>query len=158
MIQKITWMHFSIFGISAIALMVLISCGKGEIEYKTTTNFIYKNLTSEDVEIILYDKEDTKFQTYSIATNKEVEVVITGDGPKTGINRPFRLRDDVRYIATKVTIKFITSNKCLSFSSEEGLLNVKQYDNFSESMYNASNNTLIYNIDIVELTSAVICN
>ena len=141
-----------------IIVFTLLSCDGGhQIDYNLKTNFIYKNLTSEDLEIILYDKENTKFQTYSIAPSKQVEVVISGEGPKTGINPPFWIRNDSRYIATKVTIKFITSNKCLSFSTGEGLLSEKLYDNFSETMYNTSNNILIYNIDSVELNNATNC-
>ena len=91
-----------------IIVFTLLSCDGGhQIDYNLKTNFIYKNLTSEDLEIILYDKENTKFQTYSIAPSKQVEVVISGEGPKTGINPPFWIRNDSRYIATKVTIKFI---------------------------------------------------
>jgi hypothetical protein len=128
-----------------------------QISYNLKTNFIYKNLTSEDLELILYDQENTKFQTYSIPPNKEIKVVISGDGPKTGISTPFNMRSDSRYIAKKVVVKFTTSNKCLSFSEMEGMLDVKKYDNFSESMYNTSNNTLIYNIDQTELNLAISC-
>nr|WP_315257639.1 hypothetical protein [uncultured Flavobacterium sp.] len=141
-----------------IIVFTLLSCDGGhQIDYNLKTNFIYKNLTSEDLEIILYDKENTKFQTYSIESNKEIKILIERDGEKTGIGQPFRMENDSRYIATKVTIKFITSNKCLSFSTGEGLLNEKLYDNFSETMYNTSNNTLIYNIDSVELSNATNC-
>jgi hypothetical protein len=141
-----------------IIVFTLLSCDGGhQIDYNLKTNFIYKNLTSEDLEIILYDKENTKFQTYSIESNKEIKILIERDGEKTGIGQPFRMENDSRYIATKVTIKFITSNKCLSFSTGEGLLNEKLYDNFSETMYNTSNNTLIYNIDSVELNNATNC-
>lgn len=144
--------------IIAFFLIILSSCDSGHsVEYNLKTNFIYKNLTSETVDIILYDKDGASFNHYPIESNKEVKIVIERDGAKTGIGQPFRMENDSRYIATKVTIKFITSNKCLSFSSGEGLLNEKLYDNFSETMYNTSNNTLIYNIDSVELNNSTTC-
>ena len=146
------------FLLIGLIVFTLSACDdNSQISYNLKTNFIYKNLTSENLELILYDEENTKFQTYSIPPNKEIEVVISGDGPKTGISTPFRMRSDSRYIAKKVIVKFIVSKKCLSFSEMEGMLNVKKYDNFSESMYNTSNNTLIYNIDSEELDLATPC-
>jgi len=144
----------------ALGMIVFVfsSCDGGhQIDYNLKTFFVYKNIVSENIEIILFDENNNSFNNYLIKPNEEIKVTINRDGAKTGIGQPFRMRDDSRYIATRVTIKFITSNRCLSFSSGEGLLNEKLYDNFSESMYNSSNNTLIYNIDQTELDKASAC-
>jgi len=148
------------FSFIALGMIVFIfsSCDGGhQIDYNLKTTFIYKNIVSENIEIILFDENNNSFNNYLIKPNEEIKVTINRDGAKTGIGQPFRMRDDSRYIATKVTIRFITSNKCLSFSLGEGLLNEKLYDNFSESMYNTSNNTLIYNIDSKELDLSTTC-
>lgn len=151
-LQKTIWINYLIISIS----LLLNSCDT-TTEYRLATNFIYKNLTSENIEIFLYDENNIKYKDYLIEPNKEIKVLIERDGAKTGIGQPFRMTDDSRYIAKKVIIKFNTANKCLSFLEGEGMLNVKSYDNFTESMYNTSNNTLIYNIDQTELDKATAC-
>lgn len=141
-----------------IILFIFSSCDSGNrIDYNLKTNFIYKNTVSENIEIILFDKNGINFKSYLIEPSKEIIVSLTQEGSKTGLGQPFALENDIRYVAKKVIIKFIVSNKCLPFSEMEGMLNVKKYDNFSESMYNSSNNTLIYNIDSVELNNATTC-
>lgn len=155
--QKTTWMHYSIIGISVITLL-FISCNKGEIEYKTTTNFIYKNLTSETIEVKLFDENSNNFKNYTILSNNELTVPLVQEGSQNGICQPFSFYPSVAQTATKVTIIFNSSNKCISYISGEGVLFVKDYDNFSESMYENSSNTLIYNIDNLELGLANTCN
>lgn len=71
---------------------------------------------------------------------------------KTGVGQPFGFSDNY---ADNIIIKFINSNKCLVDYPK--IFSVKDYDNFSESMYNTSNNTLLYNIDIEELDLATPC-
>jgi hypothetical protein len=148
------------FSYTAITIVVFIfsSCDSGNrIDYNLKTNFIYKNIISENVEIILFDENNNIFNNYLIKPNEEISISLTQEGGKSGLGQPFAFENDIRYIAKKVVIKFITSNKCLSFSENEGVLDVKKYDNFSETMYNTSNNTLIYNIDSVELNNSTTC-
>jgi hypothetical protein len=153
-LQKTIWIKCLIIGIISSSLL-LNSCDT-ITEYRLTTNFIYKNLTLENVEIILYNQDGINFNKYVIEPNEEVKVVIIGDGPKTGINSPF-LTNSTSDSTTKVVIKFNVSSKCLTFIRGEGILNIKSYDNFTESMNNTSNNTLIYNIDAGELDLATTC-
>lgn len=148
------------FSFIAIGMIVFIfsSCDGGhQIDYNLKTTFVYKNSVSENIEIILFDKNDIIFKSYLIEPSKETIVSLTQEGGKTGLGQPFAFENDIRYVAKKIVVKFITSNKCLSFSEMEGMLNVKKYDSFSESMYNTSNNTLIYNIDSQELDLATPC-
>ncbi|MBG6112190.1 hypothetical protein H4V97_002826 [Flavobacterium sp. CG_23.5] len=153
--MKTFWIKYIAIG---ILTLIFISCDSGSrIDYNLKTNFIYKNLTPDSVEIILYDKNGASFKNYIIEPSKEISFSLTQEGDKTGLGQPFAFENDTRFIAKKVVIKFITSNKCLSFSEGEGVLDIKKYDNFSESMYSTSNNTLIYNIDSVELNNATNC-
>lgn len=149
--QNINWMNFFHIGISAIFLLFTNSCDGEEIDYILTTNFVYKNSTSVPVELKLYDNTNTNFKNYSIAVDSEITISLKQEGSKTGIGQPFATNEGV---ATKVTILFTSHNKCLDNSK---ILSVKDYDNFSESMYNTSNNTFIYNIDNTELINAVNC-
>lgn len=157
--QKTTWTHYSIIGISVITLLLLlISCDKGETEYKTTTNFVYKNLTSEIVEVKLFNENNINFKSYTIQSNNELKLSLIQEGSKNGLCQPFAFYPSVAETATKVTLIFNSSNKCLSYLAGEGVLFVKDYDNFSENMYENADNTLIYNIDNAELGIATICN
>jgi hypothetical protein len=150
-LQKTIWINYLIISIS----LLLNSCDT-ITEYSLTTNFIYKNSTSENIEILLHNQDGVNFNNYIIKPNEDITVVITGEGPKTGVNSPFST-NSTSDSAAKVIIKFNGSNKCLTFLGGEGILNVKSYDNFTESMYNTSNNTLIYNIDQTELDKASAC-
>lgn len=154
---KTTWTHFLHIGISALIILFTNSCDEGEVSYLLTTNFSYENMTSEQVKIILYDTNGINFKTYSIETNKEVSVSLTQEGDKTGLGQPFAFGNSTDKVATKAIIQFESSNKCLIFVEGKGILFVKDYDNFSENLYNISNNTLIYNIDNTELSNATTC-
>ena len=152
-LQKSIWLHCLIIGIST---MLISSCTTHPPEYFITTTFIYKNLTSETITITLFNKDNTLINKYIIESNKEATISIN-DAQKTGIGQPFRFRENKTGTATKAILKFESTNKCLTFLEGEGMLDVKSYDNFTESMYNTSNNTLIYNIDSEELDLSTTC-
>jgi hypothetical protein len=134
----------------------MFSCTSNPPEYFITTTFVYKNLTSETITISLFTEDNTLLNKYVIEPGKEEKISIN-DAKKTGIGQPFRFRENKTGTTTKVIIGFESTNKCLTFLDGQGLLNEKLYDNFSESMYNTSNNTLIYNIDNQELDLATPC-
>lgn len=151
--QKTIWINYLIIGISTL---FVFSCTTHPPEYFITTTFVYKNLTSEAVNISIFNEYNTLLNTYSIESNKE-EIISINDAQKTGLGQPFRFRDNKTGTTTKIIIKFLVTNKCLTFVEGKGMLDIKAYDNFSETMYNTSNNTLIYNIDSVELNNATNC-
>ena len=150
MIQKTTWKHFLIIGIKVLILIhTPISCGEVEDEGKITTHFSYKNLTIHTVEINLFNSSDENFKNYTINSGEDISISYSYYGVKTGIGEPFKN-------SKKIILKFIEINKCVENFPK--LKEVKQYDNFSESMYDNSINNLIYNIDSEELNQAIDCN
>jgi hypothetical protein len=132
-----------------VIVLFIFSCGDTEDEGVLTTHFVYKNLMPENVQLNLYDKQNTNYKNYSILPNEEISISLVSYGAKNGIGEPFQ---DVE----KITIQFKDSNKCVENYFK--LKDVKLYDNFSESMYNSSNNTLIYHIDGEEFEEAVDCD
>lgn len=150
MVQKITWIYSLIIGTSC--LFFLFSCDNGDTEYVTTTNFVYKNLLNENVEIKIYNESEENFKNYEIPANSEVIVSLSYEGPKYGVGSPFFYSISL----SKVVIKFEGSNTCLVNYAK--ILDSKQYDNFNEEMNNQSDNTLIYNIDNEEVILASACN
>lgn len=148
--QKTIWTHYLIIGISIIIFpFFIISCHPTEVEYLLKTDFIYKNLTSETVELNLYSEQNNNYKNYSILPNEEIKIHSEVSGSKTGVGEPFNE-------ASKIIIRFLSSNLCLE--NYPKLKDAKQYDNFTESMYNSSNNILIYNIDNEEYSQAEDCN
>lgn len=148
---------FRILKLSSISIGIIVialsSCDTGHtVDYNLTTTFRYINLTNESVELQLFNNTNANFKNYSIPVGSEVSIPLTQDGGKTGLGTPFAFNDNY---ATTVIIKFNISNKCLI--NYPDIKNVKGYDNFSESMYNTSDNTLIYNIDQQELDLATVC-
>lgn len=152
-LQKTIWINYLIIGISTF---FVFSCTPHSPEYFITTTFVYKNLTSETITITVFNEYETLLNEYVIEPNKDATISIN-DGQKTGVGQPFRFRENKTGTTTKAIIKFKSTNKCLTFLEGKGMLDVKKYDNFSESMYNTSNNTLIYNIDQTELNLAIPC-
>lgn len=178
---KITWLHYLTIGIKfknikidqmkifirvlkfysisiGIIALTFSSCDGGhQIDYNLTTNFIYKNLTSENVEIILFDDKGVNFKNYIIEPNQELKLKENLEGARNGLVPPFIGGNGLNFKANQLKLKFLVTNKCVLFSRDEGMLNVLSYDNYSVSMNNNSNNTLIYNIDSVELNNATNC-
>ncbi|MEP6930602.1 MAG: hypothetical protein ABI850_11330 [Flavobacterium sp.] len=150
--QKTTSMLFLVIGISFSILNIITSCDKGDVDYLLTTHFVYKNLTSENVSIMLFDKANSNFDNYLIEPKKEIIISLIQEGGKTGVGMPFGFK---KHYAAKVIIRFETSNKCLT--DYKNIFDPRLYDNFSKDMYNSSNNTLIYNIDKEELDLATLC-
>jgi hypothetical protein len=148
--QKTIWMRYLIIGINILIMPFFIfSCGDTEDEGNLTTNFVYKNLTTENVELNLFNDQNLNHKNYSIFPNEEIKISSVSYGSKTGLGEPFEG-------VLKIILRFADSNKCVENYFK--LKSVELYDNFSVSMYNSSNNTLIYNIDDEEYDQAIDCD
>ncbi len=148
--QKTIWMRYLIIGINLLLIPFFIfSCGDKDDVGSLTTHFVYKNLTSENVELNLYNEQNLNYKNYSILPNEEITISSVSYGTKNGIGEPFEGVE-------KIILRFTVSDKCIENYFK--LKDVKLYDNFTESMYNSSNNTLIYNIDGEEYEQAEDCN
>ena len=154
--QRIIWINCLVIGISIISTMFITACSSPPPEYSVTTTYIYKNLTSETITISLFNEDNTLLNEYIIYPSEE-ELIIIKDARKIGLVQPFRFRNNKYGTTTKLIIEFAANNKCLTFLEGQGILDVKSYDNFTESMYNKSNNTLIYTIDDAELNLSIPC-
>ena len=149
-LAKTIWTHYLVIGINILVISFFIfSCGDTTDEGNLNTYFVYKNLTSENVEINLYDEQNVNYKNYSILPNGEITISSVSYGTKNGIGEPFEGVE-------KIILRFTTSNKCIENYFK--LKDVKLYDNFSENMYNSSENTLIYNIDSEEYNQAEDCD
>ncbi|MRX40089.1 hypothetical protein GJU43_12450 [Flavobacterium sp. LC2016-23] len=154
--QRIIWINCLVNGISTISTMFITACSSPPPEYFITTTYIYKNLTSETITISLFNEDNILLNEYIIYPSEE-ELIIIKDAGKIGLVQPFIFRNNKYGKTTNVIIDFAGNNKCLTFLEGQGILDVKSYDNFTESMYDKSNNTLIYTIDDSELNLSIPC-
>lgn len=135
-----------IFGIS----IVFVSCEKDHEGSATNTDYKYKNLTTQKVELIVEEKITHNVQVYLLEPNQEkIFSMPCLDGAGKGICEWFTSRNNL-------TFKFITDNKCLV--NYPKIYDARLYDNFSTDMYNHSENTLLYLIDAEEVNAATTCN
>ena len=144
-LQKTIWITCLIIGI------LLNSCGDPTDDRLSSTHFNYVNQTEEPLELKMYNNLNVNFRNYSIPAGSTISIEIITEG-SIGVAGPFQFNDGY---AEKVVIRFETSNKCLI--NYPKIKNESTYDNFTKSMYNTSNNTLIYNIDSEELDLATPC-
>lgn len=130
-------------------LIFFTSC-RDEQQKALITNFEYQNKSAGPVELRLISEQGNEVHpiakngSFKLARIEKAEHL--GD---TGLLHPFP-----GY--TKVIIAFPDLNKCTA--NYDKILDVKRYDNFNETMYNNSENTVLYLIDEEELNAATNCN
>jgi hypothetical protein len=152
--RKTTWMLFLIFGFSAMCF----SCQK-RIEPIKNVNYIYKNETTFDLDMEVYDNGE-KFKHFSILPYKEVETGTTREeGPA-----PFLFYEPTMKYGDSVVIRF-SDNRCIVFSRNSGvdiygdkIFDFREYDNYSEELVSGSNFSLIYTITEEDYNSSVACD
>ncbi len=151
--RKITWMLFLIFGISAL----FSSCQK-RIEPIHTVTYVYKNETTSNLVIEVYDN-GIKFKHFPISPNEEVETGTTREeGPA-----PFLFYEPTMKYGDSVVIRF-SDNRCINFSRNSGvdiygdkIFDYRKYDNYSEQLVSGNTFTLIYSITEEDYNSSLAC-
>ena len=121
--QKTTWIGYLIIGINFVLLSIILSSCSVNDDGSITTHFVYRNSTSQKVEINLFNEQNDNYKNYSINSNQEVLISYKYFGPKRGVGQPFK-------DAVKIVLKFTFSNRCIV--NYPKLMEVKQYDNFTE--------------------------
>lgn len=135
-----------IFGIS----LLFFSCEKTDGDGAIITYYKYKNATNQNIELIVNNIMTNSSNTYVLNPNQEktFESICKGEGEK-GLCSKFSSEH-------KIVIKFISDNKCLVDYPK--LLNELEYDNYTNSMNNQNENSLLYLIDAEEVAAATVCN
>ena len=152
MVQKIIWTVCSIFGIN-ISLFVIIGCGKKTIEPVSSAEYVYINKMKTPVTIIAYDYDSYKAKT--IPVNDSL-TLLTGGSVGT---RPF-VDNQLANRADSVIIQF-ENQICTTYHRgngvEDGVLDHKEYDNYSSSMISNGSYRYVYTIDSTDYKKAVPC-
>lgn len=147
-LQKIIWILFLTIG-----LISSNSCGD-RVDYVLKTEYIYNNKTSQNIVIKLIDNQDLVYKSYTVNPNSSLTLLFESEG--TGILPAFWL-DNGNSKPTKIKVLFENDNKCITYSNNLGILDYKNYDNYNVSMNNNHKNTLIFEFDSSELSTATTC-
>lgn len=114
--QKITWMHYLVFGISSVIILVAHSCNK-DSDYSVKAEWIYINETKH---IITYLPENT-WNEFNIPSQDTTIYYQNTDGPENVTAESY-----VPPINAEVVI--IDSTKC-DTSLAESLKEITSYEN-----------------------------
>ena len=153
--QKKIWTLFLIFGISVL----FNSCSTRDIDTIKNVTYVYKNGTSFDLVLEVYDMEEVNFKNFSISPNEEVETGTTrAEGPV-----PFLFYEPTMKYGDSVVIRF-SNNRCLSYSRKSGsgslgdkIFDYREYDNYTPDLENKSKYTLYYTITVDDYNVSVDC-
>lgn len=164
--QQITLMRFLLIGISSILLLMASRCSTKPVEPTIiTSNFVYINKTSQNIEMVIYDRElsfyrnELVFESFLIGSNDSIKFQMEGEGifpfylPKTG----FISGDSV---ITKRGVKCIThyTKFIRGIRDGIGIFHLPNYDNFSTELINQPNPTLYYSFNEEDFDMALDCN
>jgi len=142
-----------------IGISVLVhSCSK-RIEPIKTITYVYKNGTSFDLVLEVYDMEDVNFKNFSIAPNEQVETGTSRDESPI----PFLFYEPAMKYGDSVVIRF-SNNHCLSYSRKSGsgslgdkIFDYREYDNYTPDLVEKSKFTLYYTITVDDYNESVDC-
>lgn len=162
MVQKTTWKHFLIIGISALTFIFINGCDKGIVEENYTDTYVYINNSGKNLILKVFNTQGNTSDEFPINIGESKSIICKGN-PGTA---PFYSVDN-NLIGDSVTIQF-DDNKCLSFSRDisdgivpdegTGIFNVLNYDNYSTGFVNQKNYTLYYTITTDLYNSSINCN
>lgn len=162
MLQKTTWTHYLIIGISVLIFSSVISCDKGEVDERHTATFIYKNNSGKNLIMKVFNTSSGISEEYSIDIDESKPIICKGN-PNTA---PFFSVDN-SLIGDSLVIIF-EDNKCITFTREindgvvanegTGLFNIQNYDDYNIETVNKKNYTLYYTIGTELYNSATNCN
>lgn len=158
--QKITWMHYLIFGISAIALVGVSSCDKGETEPIQQGEYVYVNKLAGSLRLELYDSEAKSSFEFVVKSNDSITFIVKGDPGAF----PFAENEISNRTGDSIILRF-EGNKCTSYTRNtdfgtfggDGVFNLEDYENYSLPLVNEKKYRLVYFIAEKDFNRALNC-
>jgi hypothetical protein len=150
--QKKIWMTYLTIGIS---LMVVVSCGKGNVDYLYEVDYIYTNHSGEDLTMRVYNKHDEMFKSFNIQRGHSINTHTSLEiGPAI-----FYFASNSHEIGDSVIISF-DDGKCLTYLDQitnNKIFNLEEYDNYSDELIQQGGYTLYYTFTEEDYNLAVEC-
>jgi hypothetical protein len=152
--QKTIWKAFLLIGILNLGTLLVSTSCKKEVDKIKTVDYIYKNSSGKDLELLVFNSNKSQIKSYSILNGEQVTSNTTIDEAF----EVFHYEDNVNMIGDSVLIKF-SDNRCIGYSKSapDNIFNVKKYDNYSEDLIAQSSFSLIYSITVDAYNSSAVC-
>lgn len=152
--QKTIWKAFLLIGILNLGTLLVSTSCKKEVDKIKTVDYIYKNSSGKDLELLVFNSNKSQIKSYSILNGEQVTSNTTIDEAF----EVFHYEDNVNMIGDSVLIKF-SDNRCVGYSKSapDNIFNVKKYDNYSEDLITQSSFSLIYSITVDAYNSSAVC-
>lgn len=154
MLQKTIWKDFLLFGILIFFTLPLSTSCKKEVDKINTVDYIYKNSSGKDLELMVFNSNNSQIKSYTILNGGQV----TSHTTKNEAIGIFQYEDDMNMIGDSVTIKF-SDNRCIGYSKSvpDKIFDVKKYDNYSQDLIAQSSFSLVYSITADEYNESAVC-
>ncbi len=152
--QKTIWKIFLIFGIPIFINLLLITSCQKEVDKIKTVDYIYKNSSGKDLELLVFNSNNSQIKSYTILNGGQITTHTT-KSEAIGI---FQYEDNMNMIGDSVTIKF-SDNRCIGYSKSvpDKIFDVKKYDNYSRDLIAQSSFSLVYSITADEYNESAVC-
>jgi len=149
---KKIWKYCLIFGINAL---LFCACFKHSIEQLKHVSCVYRNESSSDLIMKVYNDSDHLIRSFFIPSKKEIvsNTTITESGPNV-----FYFDSHRDSIGARVIVEF-KKEKCLYFGRDNfKILDVYMYNNYSEELLRLNEYSLLYVFTEDDYNQAIKCN
>lgn len=156
MLQKTIWMRFLIVGNFMVFIFLsLISCESGDIDRIKTVSYLYKNNSSKNLTIEIYNSSNKLIKSFDVFNGQEIVTNTT----KNEAPSVFHFDSFEEKIGNSVRIKF-DDNKCLYYNKNnlDRIFDIARYDNYSQDLIKRSEYTLVYIFKSEDYTESENCN
>ncbi|MCZ8355681.1 MAG: hypothetical protein O9340_13160 [Cyclobacteriaceae bacterium] len=158
--QKIIWTHFLIIGISAVTFFSIIGCDHGETDYIQRAEYVYMNKLNQQLRFEIYDTY-TKASYEFVLHSQDSVSFFNNDVP---VAFPFSGNEVANRIGDSIVFRF-NNNKCVHYLRNnytlpfggDGVFNLTEYENYSQTLVNQQDYRLVYHIDQKDIERAVDC-
>ncbi|MDD3739072.1 MAG: hypothetical protein PHP31_07240 [Lentimicrobiaceae bacterium] len=152
--HKTIWRVLLLIGILSLGTLLVATSCKKEVDKIKTIDYIYKNSSGKDLELLVFNSNKIQIKSYTILNGGQ----ITSHTTKSETVGLFQYEDNINMIGDSVLIKF-SDNRCIGYSKsvQDDIFNVKKYDNYSEDLIAQSSFSLIYSITVDAYNSSAVC-
>lgn len=152
--QKTIWKAFLLIGILNFSTLLVTTSCKKTVDKIKTVDYIYKNSSGKDLELLVFNSNKNQIKSYTILTGGQ----ITSNTTKSEAIGVFQYEDNINMIGDSVSIRF-SDNRCIGYSKSvpDKIFDAKKYDNYSEDLIAQSSFSLIYSITVDAYNTSVVC-
>jgi hypothetical protein len=148
-----------IIGISAVTFFSIIGCDHDQTDYIQHAEYVYINKLNQQLRFEIYDtytKASYEFVLHSQDSvsffNNDVPVAF----PFSGNEVANRIGDSIVFRFNNKCVHYLRNNYTLPFGGD-GVFNLTEYENYSQTLVNQQDYRLVYHIDQKDIERALDC-